>query len=165
MWRTKQSLLFTRHRHEDDRRVEFVFRHHARHLQNGRRARRVVVCAGRVALGIGWAGTHRIVVAADDINSIGRFGLSPFQRRHHVREHRRLWNTRGFGLLECLFLYSHSPARLLRGLHEFAVEPIARGADASIRIVLIRQSVAGAETYQFADRVFDVPSVNLRNDF
>ena len=34
----EQALLFTRHRHEDNRRVEFVFRHHPRHLQYGRRS-------------------------------------------------------------------------------------------------------------------------------
>jgi len=34
MCRAEQALLFTRDRHENDRRVEFILRHHARHLEH-----------------------------------------------------------------------------------------------------------------------------------
>ena len=48
--RPEQALLFSGHGHENDRRVEFVLRHHPRHFQDGRRAGRIIVCARRVAL-------------------------------------------------------------------------------------------------------------------
>ena len=67
---TQQALLFARHGHENDRRVEFVFRHHARHFQNCGSARSIIVGAGRVALGVGWAVAHRVVVSADNIDSV-----------------------------------------------------------------------------------------------
>jgi len=62
-----------------------------------------------------------------------------------------------------LFLDGHSPARLLRGLHELAIEPITRSANAAIRIVLIRQSVPRAETHQLTDRLFDIPRIDLND--
>ena len=50
---TEQALFFARHGHENDRRVEFILRHHSRHFQNRRRPRRVVVRTRRIALCIG----------------------------------------------------------------------------------------------------------------
>ncbi len=104
-------------------------------------------------------------MTTDDINSIGRLRLGPFQRRHNVGEHGRLRDTRSFGLFKSLLLDSHSSVRTLRGFDELAVKPITSGADAAIWIVLIRQSVAAAETYQLADRVFDIARVNFSDDF
>src|SRR6185436_18662459 len=92
----EQTLLFTCHRHEYDRRVELIGRHHSRHLQDGCSSGSVIVRSGSVALLISGAGTHRIVVTTDDIKTLFRFGLASFERRYHIRNHSRAQNSLGF---------------------------------------------------------------------
>jgi hypothetical protein len=68
------------------------------------------------------------------------------------------------GLLERLFLDGHAPAGSLRNFREFVVEPIARRADAALRITLRGKRVARAEGNERADRALDVARLDFGND-
>ena len=81
-----------------------------------------------------------------------------------LAEIRRLAATARFVTSVCTGSLVLGAAGLLRGFDELTIEPIASGADAAPGIVLFRQGVARSEAHQFADRIFDVPRVNLRND-
>ena len=104
-------------------------------------------------------------MAADNIDAIGRFGLSAFQRRDYVREHRRLWHARDLRLFKCLLLDSHSSGRRDRGFLKFSVEPVTSSADTAIRIVLIRKCVARSIAHQLADCILNIARIDLSDDF
>ena len=90
------ALLFAGDGHENNGRVELVFSHHSRHLKHGGGSRCVIICAGRVALRVGRAVAHRVVMTAHNVNAIARLGLRAFQRGNDVRDDRRLRNARRF---------------------------------------------------------------------
>src|SRR5947209_2325053 len=159
--RAQQALLFASDRHKYYRRVEIVMRHGARHLQDSRRARSVIVRSGRVTLCVSWARAHRIVMAAHDVEPVRRFCLSPFERSDYVRKHgglRHATARRGQRLLQVgLLLYGHAPAGLSRYLLKFRVEPVTRRAYAARRVVLSRQRVARSERDELAYGSLYVP--------
>src|SRR5947208_9509991 len=100
-------------------------------------------------------------MTTDDINTIRRLRLRAFQSRDDIRQHRRFGNSHGFSLFESLLLNRHASAGLRGSFLKFSVKPISRCADAAIRIVLLRQSVARAEAYELENRCFDILGADL----
>ena len=105
-------------------------------------------------------------MAAHDVHAINRFCLRAFECRDDVRDDggrrhapARRWLRR---LRVRLLLDRHAPARRLRDLLKLTVEPIARRADAALRIILRRERVARAKRDELANGALDVARINLR---
>jgi len=155
----EQSLLFAGDGHKNDRGVELIFRHHARHLHHGRRARRVVARARRIALGVAARRTDRIVMAADDVDSIfqiERLRLRAGQRGHDVDDPGGLGHATVRLLLELVFGDDEPSVRFAAVFVQFRFDPAPRRADATRGIVLRRQRVARAEARELADDRLDI---------
>jgi hypothetical protein len=100
-------------------------------------------------------------VPADHVHPIGRLRLRAAQRGDHIGDACRLRNSRADGLDEALELDAHPAAGPRRIVLKLTVDPVPRGADAPVRIVLRRQRVPRAERGEPADRPLDPPRADF----
>src|SRR5205085_4213575 len=123
-----------------------------------RRARSVVVGAGRVAGGVEQVlrADARVVVAADDIDAVFGLGLATGERGDDVDQLRRLRDARRRRLGEFVELDLQPPARVFAIALELGLDPAPRRADAARVAGGLGKRVARAEADEFADRRFDV---------
>ena len=103
-------------------------------------------------------------MTAYDVDPISRLRLRALQRCDNIRDHRRLWYALRFLLFVRLLLNGHAAFGSFRGFQELRIQPITRGADAPLRIVLLRQRVARAKRNQLSNRRLDIPRVDFTDD-
>jgi hypothetical protein len=159
--RAEEVLLLAGHGHEDDRRVELALGHDPCELEHGGHARGVVVGARGAARGVQDVGAARVVVAADDVDAVGRSRLRAAQGGDEVRDRHRRGVARPGGLDEGLLLQCHAPARGGRVALELIEDPVARGADAAVRIGLRGEGMSRAEADELRDVALDAIGVDL----
>ena len=69
-----------------------------------------------------------------------------------------------FLLFVRLLLNSHAAFGSFSRFQKLRIQPIARGADATLRIVLLRQRVARAKRNKLSNRRFDISRVDFTHD-
>ena len=140
-----------------------VGRDHPGQLHRDRHARRVVVGAG----GVG-GGVHDVrdpgVVVTRRRRRPGRDPGTP-QRCEHVGDHRSHGDTVAVGLLDVGLLLDRHPPVGRRGVRRHGVEdPVSRGADAALRVVLDDRVCRVPKRGELADVGLDPPGVDGAQD-
>ena len=138
----QEPLLLARQRRIDDGAGEFVLAEHPRRLDHRRRARAVVIGAGRVRLEVHDVGDAAVDMALDDDDVVGPLGAA--LDGDHVTHPRRCRHA----------LAGHRVARAdSRQAEAFepAFGPVERRADAAPGVGLRRQGVPRAEADQLGD--------------
>ena len=155
-----EPLLLAGERDEDDRRLGRTRSEDTRELDHRRGARPVVVGAGRVARRVEHVGDARVVVGADHVHPVRRRRIRAPERRHDVRDARRHRDARR-GLLDvALQLDGHAAVRGGCDLRELVADPVARGADPAVRVVLAGERVARPEAHERAVVPLEAPGVD-----